>query len=253
MDRVRNKVCLVTGAARGIGRATAELLVREGGTVYLSDLDEPAGEAAAKEIAGATDAGRVRFVPLDVREEPAWEQAVARVLADQGRIDVLVNNAGVYLIKPLPDCTHADLEHVFATNVRGTFLGMRHAAPIMAAHGGGSIVNLSSMDANVGSEGHTVYGGSKGAVRAMTKDVAIEYAKQKVRVNSVHPGYIHTEMAEYGARYYGESIAELGKEFPVGHIGRPIDVAYAVLYLASDESRFVTGAELAVDGGALAS
>jgi NAD(P)-dependent dehydrogenase (short-subunit alcohol dehydrogenase family) len=122
----------------------------------------------------------------------------------------------------------------------------------MARQKKGSIINLSSMDGNVGPEGHAAYGGSKGAVRAMTKDAAIEFAARGVRVNSIHPAYIRTAMARYGAKVSGQSMDELGREFPLGHIGEPIDVAYGVLYLASDESRYVTGAELAIDGGALA-
>lgn len=250
MDRVKGKVAIVTGAARGIGRATARLLAAEGATVVLADIDEKPGRQAAEEITASGGTGL--FVPHDVRREEDWNHLVRLVGERFGRIGVLVNNAGIYLIKDLPETTLADLDEIFRTNVRGVFLGMRACAPVMAEQGGGSIVNLSSMDSNVGSDGHTVYGGSKGAVRSMSKDVAIEYSRRGVRVNSIHPGYIHTDMAEYGARVYGKSLEELGDEFPVGHIGEPIDVAYAVLYLASDESKFVTGSELMIDGGATA-
>jgi NAD(P)-dependent dehydrogenase (short-subunit alcohol dehydrogenase family) len=252
MNRVKDKVAIVTGAARGIGRATARLLALEGAEVILTDIEEPAGRQAAEAIAGETG-GRAHFLAHDVRDQQDWRQLVDHVLARHKRIDILVNNAGIYLIKPLPQTTLEDLESLWSVNVRGVFLGMRQVAPIMSEQrGGGAIVNISSMDGNVGSDGHTAYGGTKGAVRAMTKDVAIEFAKKKVRVNSIHPGYIHTEMAEMGARYYKQTIEQLGEDFPVGHIGQPNDVAYGVLYLASDESRFVTGAELAIDGGAMA-
>jgi NAD(P)-dependent dehydrogenase (short-subunit alcohol dehydrogenase family) len=250
MGRVSEKVAIVTGAAAGIGRAAALLLAREGAAVIVVDVDETGGAETSQVI--ANNGAKSAFFPYDVRSEEAWRLLVREVTAGFGRIDVLVNNAGIYLIRDLARTTVEDLDEILTTNVRSVFLGMKHCAPVMAHQKRGSIVNVSSMDGNVGSAGHTAYGGSKGAVRTMTKDVAIEYAGHGVRVNSIHPGYIRTKMAEYGARVYGETLEELGAEFPMGHIGEPIDVAYGVLYLASDESRFVTGAELAIDGGALA-
>ena len=246
MGRMRGKVVIVTGGARGIGRATAELLAREGARVVIADIDDSQGKATSRKIGR-----RARFVHHDVRREDDWKGLVAEVRKEYGRCDVLVNNAGIYLIKPLAETTAEELEEILATNVRGVFLGMKHVAPWMARRKRGSIVNLSSQDGNAGAEGHTAYGGSKGAVRTMTKDVAIEYAKKGVRVNSIHPAYIRTRMARYGARVTGQTLKELGEQYPVGHIGEPMDVAYGVLYLASDESRYVTGAELAIDGGAL--
>jgi NAD(P)-dependent dehydrogenase (short-subunit alcohol dehydrogenase family) len=245
--RVHGKVAIVTGGGKGIGLATAELLAREGARVIIADYDEKAGRTAAKAIGRAA-----RFIRHDVRLEEDWEALVTAVRKDFRRIDILVNNAGIYLIKPLAETTVDDLEGVLATNVRGVFLGMKHVAPVMIRQKHGSIVNLSSMDGNVGGEGLAAYGASKGAVRTLTKDAAIEYAKRGVRVNSIHPAYIRTDMARYGAKREGQSLKELGEEFPMGRIGEPIDVAYGVLYLASDESRYVTGAELAIDGGALA-
>ena len=250
MDRVKGKVAIVTGAARGIGRATARLLASEGARVIVADIDEAGGQQTVGEITAS--GGQALFIRHDVRAEDDWGRLVRQVRDTFDRIDVLVNNAGIYLIKDFTDTTLEDLEQILRTNVSGVFLGMRACAPVMAGQGQGSIINLSSMDGNVGSAGHTAYGGSKGAVRTMTKDVAIEYARRGVRVNSVHPGYIRTPMAEYGARVYGETIEQLGEGFPVGHIGEPIDVAYGVLYLASDESKFVTGSELIIDGGATA-
>jgi NAD(P)-dependent dehydrogenase (short-subunit alcohol dehydrogenase family) len=250
MDRVKGKVALVTGAGRGIGRACARLLAEEGATVYLTDRDDGPGQQAAEEIQSA--GGKATFVHQDVGLPADWERVVARVKQEQGRLDVLVNNAGVYLIAPLEESTLEQAKALFDTNVFGVFLGMKQVAPLMAAQGGGSIINLSSMDATVGAEGFSIYGASKGAVMTLTRDIAIEYAKKKVRVNSVHPGYIRTRMAEYGAEKEGESVDELGEEFPMGHIGEPIDVAFGVLYLASDEARWVTGTQLRIDGGVTA-
>jgi NAD(P)-dependent dehydrogenase (short-subunit alcohol dehydrogenase family) len=250
MDRVKEKVIIVTGGARGIGRATAKLLAKEGAVVVIADIAEDDAEKTAREI--TADGGRASCVRHDVREEADWKSLVAHVKKASKRIDVLVNNAGVYLIKDLKKTSLEAFEAIMATNARGVFLGMKYCAPVMAERKKGSIINLSSMDGNVGSEGHVAYGGSKGAVRTMTKHAAIEYAKQGVRVNSIHPGYIDTDMAKYAMKVYGENRKELGEEFPLGHIGEPMDVAYGVLYLASDESKFVTGAELAIDGGAMA-
>jgi NAD(P)-dependent dehydrogenase (short-subunit alcohol dehydrogenase family) len=247
MGRVQDKLAIVTGAAKGIGRATAELLAREGAQVVIADIDDAHGSATAKRIGR-----RAHFVHHDVRREDDWKALVEHARKEFGRCDVLVNNAGIYLIKPVAETTVEELEEILATNVRGVFLGMKHIAPWMAQRKKGSIVNLSSMDGNAGAEGHAAYGGSKGAVRTMTKDAAIEYAKKGVRINSIHPAYIRTAMARYGAEVTGQTLKELGEEFPMGHIGEPLDVAYGVLYLASDESRYVTGAELAIDGGALA-
>src|SRR5688572_12051153 len=247
MGRMQGKVVIVTGGAKGIGRATAELLAREGARVVIADIDDAQGKATSRKIGR-----RSRFIHHDVRREDDWKALVEHARKEFGRCDVLVNNAGIYLIKPVAETTVEELEEILATNVRGVFLGMKHIAPWMAQRKKGSIVNLSSMDGNAGAEGHAAYGGSKGAVRTMTKDVAIEYAKKGVRVNSIHPAYIRTNMARYGAEVTDQTLKELGEEYPVGHIGEPIDVAYGVLYLASDESRYVTGAELPIDGGALA-
>lgn len=178
---------------------------------------------------------------------------VELVVEQAGAIDVLVNNAGLYVIEPLEQSTVECLRRIFETNVQGVFLGMKHVAPAMAARGGGSIVNMSSMDAFAGASGFTIYGGSKGAITTMTRDAAIELAGRRVRVNSVHPGYIRTRMAAYGAAKEGRTLDELGEDFPLGTIGEPIDVAWGVLYLASDESRWVTGIQLPIDGGILAS
>jgi NAD(P)-dependent dehydrogenase (short-subunit alcohol dehydrogenase family) len=247
MDRVRDKVTIVTGGARGIGQATAAVLAEEGARVLIADIDEMRGKAAAAEIGEGA-----HFVRHDVRREEDWVSLLALATRKYRRIDVLVHNAGIYLIKPVAETTVEELEEILAVNVRGVFFGMKHVAPVMAGQKKGSIINISSMDGIVGSEGHTAYGGSKGALRTMTKDPAVEHARKGVRVNSIHPAYIRTDMALYGAKMSGQTLEELGSEFPVGYIGEPIDVAYSVLYLASDESRYVTGAKLAIDGAAMA-
>jgi NAD(P)-dependent dehydrogenase (short-subunit alcohol dehydrogenase family) len=246
-SRVQGKLAIVTGGARGIGYAIASLLAQQGARVVIADIDDVQGKAAAKRIGAMA-----RFERLDVRSEAEWLALAERVERRHRRIDVLVNNAGIYLIKPIAKTTLEDLDDILAVNVRGVFLGMKHMAPSMARRRTGSIVNLSSMDGIVASEGLAAYSASKGAVRLMTKAVALEYATKGVRVNSIHPAYVRTRMACYGARKTGKSMAQLGKEFPIGRIGEPIEVAYAALYLASDESRFVTGAELVIDGAATA-
>ena len=255
MNRVHDKVVLVTGAGRGIGEACARLLAAEGATVYVTDRDDEPGEHCAAAI--RADGGVAHYRHLDVTEPDLWRRTLGDIYREHGRLDILVNNAGLYVIRELDQGTLEEqlacARRIYDTNVHGTLLGLAAVVPRMAEQeGGGSIINLSSMDAIVGAAGFEIYGGSKGATLTMTRDAAIEYAKRKVRVNSVHPGYIRTRMAAYGARHEDTTIDALGDEFPVGHIGEPIDVAWGVLYLASDESRWVTGIELRIDGGATA-
>jgi NAD(P)-dependent dehydrogenase (short-subunit alcohol dehydrogenase family) len=245
-QRVRGKLAVVTGGARGIGYAIASLLAQNGARVVIADIDDVQGKAAAKRIGAMS-----RFERLDVRNEAEWEALAERLERRHRRIDVLVNNAGIYLIKPITETTLEEFDDILAVNVRGVSF-MKYVAPAMARRRAGSIVNLSSMDGIVASEGLAAYSASKGAVRLMTKAVALEFATKGVRVNSIHPAYIRTRMARYGARKTGKTLAQLGKEFPIGRIGEPIEVAYAALYLASDESRFVTGGELVIDGAATA-
>jgi NAD(P)-dependent dehydrogenase (short-subunit alcohol dehydrogenase family) len=249
-NRVKGNTAIITGAAHGIGRACAKLLAEEGAVVYLTDRDDDAGEESAAGIREA--GGDASFLHQDVSHEADWERVVSLVRAARRHIDILVNNAGLYVIASLEESTLDCMRRIFETNVYGVFLGMKHVAPVMAERGGGSIINISSMDAVVGAERLSIYGGSKGAVLTMTRDVAIEYAKRGVRVNSVHPGYIRTRMATYGAKQEDTTVGELGEDFPMGRIGEPIDVAWGVLYLASEESRWVTGTQLRIDGGATA-
>lgn len=247
MGRVDNKIAIVTGGALGIGRATAEMLAAEGARVAVTDINEEEGRTTAERI--EENGGTATFYRHDVASDEDWSRVMEAVQADWGTPNILVNNAGLYLISALEETTVEDWNRIMEVNVTSVFLGMKHAAPAMRADAGGSIINMSSVAGLIGSPGHVTYGASKGAVRTMTKDAAIEFAGEGVRINSVHPAYIDTQMADYGAEKSGQSKEELAAMHPIGHMGTPEDVAYAVVYLASDESSFVTGAELVLDGG----
>lgn len=247
MGRVEGKVAIVTGGAVGIGRATAELLAEEGAQVAVTDVDTDAGQATVDRINDA--GGSAAFFEHDVADEAQWKRVVDDVQDAFGTPDVLVNNAGIYLIKSMEETTVEEWRRLMDINVTGVFLGMKHCTPLMREAGTGSVVNLSSVAGLIGAANHTCYGASKGAVRIMTKDAALELAEAGVRVNSIHPAYIDTQMADYGAEVQEATKEELDAMHPIGHMGEPIDVAYAVLYLASDESKFVTGTELVLDGG----
>jgi NAD(P)-dependent dehydrogenase (short-subunit alcohol dehydrogenase family) len=246
MARVEGKVALVTGGGSGIGRACCLRLAEEGARVAVTDISEERGQETVGQIEDA--GGEGLFLRHDVAQEDQWVLAVGRARETYGGVDVLVNNAGLYLIKPLAETTVEEWDDLMAVNVWGVFLGMKHTAPLMSERGG-SIINLSSVAGLMGVAGHALYGASKGAVRIMTKDVAMEYASSQVRVNSVHPGYINTGMAEYGASVAGTDIEGLGQLYPLRRIGEPNDVANTVLFLASDEAKYLTGAEFVVDGG----
>lgn len=247
MGRVQDEVAIVTGGAVGIGRSAAQHLAQEGASVAITDINEDDGEATAARI--REEGGHAQFYAHNVTDESAWAQVVESVQANLGPPTVLVNNAGIYLIKPLEETTVEEWHQLMEINVTGVFLGMKHVVPAMRDAGHGSIINLSSVAGLVGSAGHVCYGASKGAVRTMTKDAAIELADAGIRVNSVHPAYVDTNMADYGAEMSNASKEDLGAMHPIGFMGQPEDVAYAVVYLASKESRFVTGAELVLDGG----
>lgn len=245
--RVEGKVAIVTGAALGIGRAIAERLAMEGAKVVLTDINMKTGPEVASSITQA--GGAAHFVVQDVSSEGDWRQVLDETAKAFGQPDILVNNAGIYMIKPMVDTTVEEWRRLMDINALGVFLGMKHCAPAMVERRRGSIVNLSSVAGIIGALGHVLYGASKGAVRTMTKDAAVELAQHQVRVNSIHPAYIETNMAEMGARESGRSKEELGRMHPIGHMGEPADVANAALFLASDESKFITGAELVLDGG----
>jgi NAD(P)-dependent dehydrogenase (short-subunit alcohol dehydrogenase family) len=246
--RLAGKVALISGGARGMGAVEAELFAREGARVVVGDVLDAEGGKVAETIKKA--GGDAVFVRLDVTREADWQGAVAAAVRGFGKLDVLVNNAGIGGTGGLlADTTLDDWNRTMSVNSTGVFLGTRAAIPAMRAAGGGSIINISSQLGLVGVETTSAqYQASKGAVRLLTKATAIQYAKDRIRCNSVHPGPIVTPMTEAGrgdpARY-----KLMVSRIPLGRYGEPGEVAYGVLYLASDESSFVTGSELVIDGG----
>jgi len=245
--RLENKVALITGAARGMGAAEAKLFAREGAKVVIGDILEEEGRRTEAEISEA--GGECLFVPLDVTSESAWEHAIAATIARFGRLDILVNNAGVVARGSLEDTTSQEWDRVMEVNAKGVFLGTKAAIAEMRKVGGGSIVNISSISGMIGQDNiQPVYNASKGAVRLLTKAAAIQYAREGIRVNSVHPGSVATPMTEASRanpEQYQRSLARI----PMGRVAQPEEVAYGVLYLASDEASYVTGSELVIDGG----
>jgi 3(or 17)beta-hydroxysteroid dehydrogenase len=245
--RLGGKVALISGGARGIGAATARLFAREGARVVIGDLREAEGRRVEAEL--AAPGAQALYIPLDVTSESAWEGAVATVVSRFGRLDVLVNNAGISGAGRLEDTRLEDWNRVMNVNATGVFLGTRAAIPALRQAGGGSIVNISSQLGLVGMDDSSPqYQASKGAVRILTKLTALQYAKERIRANSVHPGPINTPMTE-GRRADPTIFARMTSRIPLGRYGEAEEVAYGVLYLASDESRFVTGSELVIDGG----
>lgn len=252
MNRVRDKTCIVTGAALGIGRACAQRLSDEGARLALFDvLDEP-GQALAGELRAR--GVQARYWHVDVASERSVRDAIDGVANHYGALHVLVNNAGIAGIdKPTHEITEEEWDRVQAVNVKGVFFCIKHAIPHMRRTGG-SIINLSSIYGLVGAPDVPPYHAAKGAVRLMSKTDALIYAPDRIRVNSVHPGYIWTPMVENhlkatGANDLAAAREEVGRLHPLGHMGEPDDIAWGVVYLASDESRFVTGSELVIDGG----
>jgi 3(or 17)beta-hydroxysteroid dehydrogenase len=248
MHRLDGKIALVTGGASGIGRGTAKRLAAEGAVVAIADRDEVGGAAIAAELGG-----RHAFFALDVTDEQAWQRVVGEVVARFGRLDVLVNAAGIAKFDDIERTSLADYRTVNAVNSEGTFLGCRAAVGAMKAHGG-AIINLSSVAGLIGVPDLAGYCASKGAVRLLTKSVALHCAKQgyRVRCNSLHPSFIDTPMVDAMAAALGDAAAakaQLARAAPLGRLGHVDDVTAAILYLASDEGAFVTGAELAIDGG----
>lgn len=251
MGRVDGKVALVTGGAMGIGRSACTLLAREGARVAVTDVQDPEGRQLVKELqaAGATAA----YWHLDVSNEDNVRTVMTEVTERLGSITVLVNNAGVAGVnKPTHEITETEWDALMAVNVKGVFFCTKHAIPHMRTAGGGSIINLSSIYGLVGAPDSPPYHASKGAVRLMSKTDALLYAPDRIRVNSIHPGFIWTPMVEGYLRTLGDVAtgrAALDSLHPLGHVGEPDDVGYAILYLASEESKFITGSELVVDGG----
>jgi NAD(P)-dependent dehydrogenase (short-subunit alcohol dehydrogenase family) len=249
MKRLEGRVALVTGAGSGIGRATATRLAREGAVVVVSDVQDEPGEAAAAAIRENGD--EALFVHLDVTDEDGWESAVDRVLAELGRLDILVNNAGLGDLAPIEETTLADWERTVAIDQTGVFLGMKTCADALKASGHGSVINISSIFGTSGGFGTSpAYHAAKGAVRTLTKNVALRWATEGVRVNSIHPGFIRTPILDQaeGTEVWDAMTAMT----PMGRLGEPEEIAAAVAYLASDDASFVTGLELYVDGGYIA-
>ena len=249
MDRMKDKVALVTGGAASpsLGDATARLLAREGAIVVVTDIDLPGAERCVGEIVAA--GGRARALRHDVADEARWGEVLDETRRAFGRIDVLVNNAG--MIDPtysLEDLTLEDWNTQIGVNLTGVFLGCKHVIPHMRAGGGGSIVNLSSVGGLVG-VGNGAYGATKAGVRLLSKSIAVRYGRENIRCNSVHPGVIATTMTNRFLNYSPAAASQTIASIPMGRPGEPDDIASCVLFLASDESRYVTGAEFVVDGG----
>ena len=251
--RAAGKIALITGAGMGLGLASATLLAREGAALVLTDISPPDLEKA---VAGLRATGaKVRGIVQDTSSPEDWARVEADVRGTEGRLDVLVNNAGIAPIGTIESCDMEQWRRCMAVNADGVFLGCKTAVALMKA-GGGSIINLSSIDGIIGEADLAAYCASKGAVRTLTKAVAVHCAEQGygIRCNSIHPGYIWTPQTENYLAGLGRLEAEKAKALsrhPIGRLGRPEDIAYMVLYLASDESSFVTGAEMVVDGGYL--
>jgi NAD(P)-dependent dehydrogenase (short-subunit alcohol dehydrogenase family) len=245
--RLGGKVALISGGASGMGQSEAVIFAKEGAKVIVADVLETEGRHVAESLGGMG-----RFVRLDVTSEPAWQEAIAATLAQFGKLDILVNNAGISGTFDPDTLSTSAWDRLMDVNAKGTFLGMKHAIPVMEKAGGGAIVNISSVSGFVGQKGiHMAYNASKGAVRLMTKSAAVQYARSGIRVNSVHPGVMpamRTSKATADPAFREKMLAGV----PMRRPGRVEEVAYAVLFLASDEASYITGTELVVDGGWLA-
>jgi NAD(P)-dependent dehydrogenase (short-subunit alcohol dehydrogenase family) len=249
--RLQGKIALITGAGTGIGKTTALRFANEGAKVVVTDINLENVKKTAAEI--QQSGGEAIALHHDVSNEDSWKQVVDASLSSYGQIDILFNNAGIYFIKPLAETTLDDFNRMMSINVTSVFLGMKHVMPLMAKKGSGSVINASSVAGLKGAAGHIAYGASKGAVRIMTKDAAVEYAPANVRVNSIHPAYINTAMGAYAvdkAKLPESELAQIVS--PLGRFGTVEEVANLVVFLASDESSFSTGAEFILDGGATA-
>ena len=245
--RLEGKVAFISGGARGMGAAEARLFAREGARVAIGDILDDLGRQVEAEI--NETGGEAIYVHLDVTEEEEWQRAVSTTVERFGGLHVLVNNAGVVSWGTLEDTTVAEWDRVMDVNAKGVFLGTRAAVAEMRKGGGGSIINISSISGNIGQDIiQPVYNASKGAVRIFTKSTAVQYAKEGIRVNSVHPGSVDTPMTQ-GRRSDPEQTEERLSRIPLGRVAKPEEIAYGALFLASDESSFMTGSELIMDGG----
>lgn len=252
MKRVAGKVAVVTGGAHGIGKASCVRLAEEGAKVAVTDIKDEEGQQVADEINDA--GGTAQYWHLDTTDEGEVKEVFNRVIGEFGPIEVLVNNAGIAGVnKATHEIEEEEWQQVIDVNVKGVFLCTKHAIASMREAGGGSIINLSSIYGLVGAADLPPYHASKGAVRLMSKNDALLYAKDQIRVNSVHPAFIWTPLVEELARNSDAGVEgfrkQLDSRHPIGHVGEPDDIAYGVVYLASDEAKFVTGSELVIDGG----
>lgn len=249
MGRLKGKTALVTGAASnpGLGRAIAHLFAREGARLAVTDIDEPGIAACRSEIEAL--GGEVDGWRQDVTSEDDWKETIDRCIAMYGRLDVLVNNAGIAVLRPVADMTLEEYEQQMRVNMTSVFLGTRFALSPMKSGGGGSIINMSSIAGLVGVPAGGAYAASKGGIRLFSKSVALEHARDNIRCNTVHPGVIWTNMQKVAISDSPDVFEMLKEKIPLGRMGEPEEVARCVLFLASDESSYVTGAELVVDGG----
>ncbi len=245
--RLEGKVALISGGARGQGATEARLFAQEGAKVVIGDILDAEGQQVEAEI--AETGGECVYVHLDVTSEEDWRNAIGEAVSRFGKLDVLVNNAGIFPPASIEDTTEELWDRIMDINSKGVFLGTKLAIPEMRKAGGGSIVNISSVAGLRASAGAAAYGASKGAVRLLTKSTAVQYARDNIRANSVHPGVIETDMTLPNLLIDEDARRRSAERVPLGRIGMPEDVAYGVLFLASDESSFMTGSELIIDGG----
>jgi NAD(P)-dependent dehydrogenase (short-subunit alcohol dehydrogenase family) len=252
MNRLKDKVAIITGGSLGLGKAAAKMMSREGAKVVITDVLDEEGIKLKEEINSEGDISL--YLHMDVSKEEEVKKVFAEASEKFGHIDILVNNAGISGVnKPTDEIEVEDWQRVMDVNVKGVFLCTKHVIPYLRKQGKGSIINLSSIYGLVGGSDVPPYHASKGAVRLMTKTDALLYAKDQIRVNSVHPGYIWTPMVEKFGESMGADmepfIKQVGELHPLGHMGEPDDIAYGIVFLASDESKFITGSELVIDGG----
>ena len=245
MGRLQGKVAIISGGARGQGADEAKLFTEEGASVVFGDILDEEGRKLEAEI--GESGGNVQYIHLDVTKENDWENAVAKAVSAYGKLDILVNNAGILTMKGLEQTESSDWDDIQEVNSKGVFLGTKAAIPAMRGSGGGSIINISSVAGLIGSR-FTAYGASKGVVRLLSKSTAVQYGPEGIRCNSVHPGIIETNMTERLIGTPEDRQAQLDRT-PLNIIATSRDVSFGVLYLASDESRYVTGSELVIDGG----
>jgi len=251
-QRVEGKVAIVTGGSMGIGQSACYLLAREGAKVAVVDINEDAGQATVNQI--KKNDGEAHFWRLDTSKENEVKRVFAEVATKFGKIDVLVNNAGIAGVnKPTHEVAEEEWDALMSVNVKGVFFCTKHVIPYLKKNRGGSIINLSSIYGLIGAPDLPPYHASKGAVRLMTKTDAMIYAPDKIRVNSIHPGYIWTPLVETLGKASPEGVTAFRKQLdalhPIGHVGDADDIGYGIVYLASDESKFITGSELVIDGG----